>query len=75
MSETLFFFDTLDGAIGEHYWSLDDLAAMLCVQGEYTEQDAIRHARNLEATLYRCEVDNGEVVDTVTLYDPFSCFE
>ena len=74
---TLYYFDCLDGALGEHFWSLDDLAAMFNApgdMGEYAEADALRLARNLEAALYRCSVVDGGVVDSVCLYDPFDCF-
>lgn len=77
MTETLYFFDCLDGIIGGRYWRLDDLKAEMLGEDdprEYTERDAVLLAQNIEAILYRYEVENGEEVDSATLYDPWDCF-
>lgn len=75
---TLYYFDCLDGQVGERYMTLDELRETYHGANDsrqLTESDAVSIARNLEATLYRCTVEAGEVVDSVTLYDPFDCFE
>lgn len=73
-AQTLYYFDCLDGTVGERYWSLEELGALTNPQepATFTERAARRMAHNLEAELYRCKVVGGEVVDSVCIYDPFS---
>ena len=72
-ADTVYYFDCLDGRIGDMYLTLDELNDRLSpeVPGSYNEAMAVKVARDIEATLYRCKVDGGEVVESVCLYDPF----
>lgn len=76
-AQTVYLFDCLDGRLYNRYWSLEELKREAWGENDarqFTENDARRVARDLEATLYRCEVDNGEVLESTTIYDPWDCF-
>ena len=76
-NDTVYYFDCLDGSIGERYLSLEELKDGYYGAGyphDLTEKDARAIARNLEAALYRCTVDGGEVTESTCIYDPWDCF-
>ena len=39
------------------------------------DSDAIKTAANYEATLYKYRYENGERVESKTLYDPWGCYD
>lgn len=67
-----YYFDCLDGILGEQYLTAGELASLLIGSDKetITEKEIIRHARNYEATLYRYEKDSeGNYIKEVCLYD------
>jgi len=76
--KTLYYLDCLDAQLGERYMTLDELRASYYGANdsrELTEKDAIAIAQNMEAILYRCEAEGGEIVESTPIYDPWNCFE
>ncbi len=67
-----YYFDCLDGVIGEQYFTAGELTSLLIGSDRETlsEKEIIRHARNYEATLYRYEKDTeGKYINQTCLYD------
>lgn len=67
-----YYFDCLDGVIGEQYFTAGELTSLLIGSDRETlsEKEIIRHARNYEATLYRYEKDTeGNYIHKTCLYD------
>lgn len=66
LNGTFYYFDCMSTPPGG---KLYDVAAF---DGD---NDAIKTAANYEATLYKYEYKNDEITNSITLYDPFNCFE
>ena len=67
-----YYFDCLDGILGEQYLTAGELTSLLIGSDKetITEKEIIRHARNYEDTLYRYEKDSeGNYIKEVCLYD------
>lgn len=76
-ANVVYYLDCLDGLVGERYLTLDELREAYYGEGydrKLTERDAISIAADLEAVLYRCTVDAGEVVESTCIYDSWDCF-
>ena len=72
MNETYYyFFDCLDGCLGERYLTPGDVHRIQYgTPGTMTERELIRTAANYEATLYRYKrTDAGEFTEETILYD------
>ena len=70
-TDNYYFFDCLDGIIGDQY--LTPTVLNVLINGKYEpmpEKEIIKHARNFEADLYRYNKDeNGNYINEVCLYD------
>ena len=69
-----YYFDCLDGVIGEQYLTAEELTALLIGSDKdtLTEKQIKAHALNYEATLYRYEKDgDGNYINGVCIYDPY----
>lgn len=64
-----YYFDCMDGIIGERFFTPAEIAQILTGQPEpISEKELIKAAANYEATLYRHEVKDGQISLTTTLY-------
>ena len=69
-SAIYYYFDCLDGIIGDRYFTPQEIAEILTGKPEpMPEKELIKEAANYEATLYRHEITNGEITATHTLYN------
>lgn len=71
MTKYYYFFDCLDGQLGEKYLTSPDVAEIIKgKREELTERELKAIALNYEATLYRYEKDSeGNYTNEVCLYD------
>lgn len=71
MTEYYYFFDCMDGVLGEKYLTPSDVAELQTGKREaLTETELKKIAHNYEATLYRYEKDsNGNYINETCLYD------
>lgn len=69
----LYYFDCLDGVIGEQYFTASEINKLMTGKAEpMRERSIIRTAANYEAELIRYEVNEaGEPINPVELYDPW----
>ena len=67
----VYYFDCLDGVIGEQYFTASELNQLMNGRSEpMDERSIIRTAANYEATLTRYEVNEaGEPVNPLELYE------
>ena len=71
---TYYYFDCLDGGIGEKYWTAEELAAAMHKEKPLSERQIKSLALNYEALLMRYKYKNGEEVEEKKLYDPFEIY-
>lgn len=71
---TFYYFDCLDGDLGDKYWTAAELAKENHKNKPYTEKQLKDIAMNYEALLMRYKFKNGEEVEAKKLYDPFEIF-
>lgn len=71
-----YFFDCLDGNIGDKLLTLKELKEIMTNEDvEFTEKKAIQIARDYEATLYKYTFnEDGEQINRVMLYESWACF-
>lgn len=71
MKQYQYFFDCLDGTIGDKYITAIELNELLTGKSEpMTEKEIIETAADYEATLYRREIDeHGNPSKDIMLYD------
>lgn len=74
MTKYYYFYECLDGQLGEKYLTPPDVAEIIKgKREELTEGELKAIARNYEATLYRYEKDSeGNYTNEVCLYDCFA---
>lgn len=72
---TYYYFDCLDGLLGDKYWTAAELAERDRKNKPYTERKIKEIAMNYEALLMRYKYKNGEEVEEKKLYDPFEIYE
>lgn len=67
-----YYFDCLDGLLGDKLLTPPEVAEILHGRpADLTEKDLIKVAANYEATLYRQEYKDGELINDKLLYDCF----
>ena len=67
---TFYYFDCMDGNLGEKQLTPAEISEIETgSRADLAERDIIRIAANYEATLYRQEYDNGELIKESVLYD------
>ncbi len=69
-----YYFDCLDGFIGEQYLTAEEVTTLLIGSDKktLTEKQIISEALNYEATLYRYEKDSkGNYTNGACIYDPY----
>lgn len=73
MTEYYYFFDCLDGILGEKYLTPSDVAELQTGKREALPETELKKiARNYEATLYRYEKsEDGSYTNGACIYDPY----
>ena len=71
MAERYYYFDCLDGIIGDKYLTASEVNELVNGKAEpLEEKQIIKIAQNYEATLYACKKDSsGQFTNQSCLYD------